>query len=445
MNLTEALENLSKNEFPKLINDYAATVGELWAKVYDVHFPDFDRVKTMFTYLKRYVEEPDAVFAIRAGNTRANNDGKTLRRGFLTAFKHDKRRFFYTDNDFATIIAKLIHDADWVMNYDEFKQAMLDRTFPVHFNASCTEEKDKAAYKIDAQNPGIGDGGYKVSHLVDVGTNYYFGGTRLWNLSKICEEYFPLEDYDKWKRNADGYYVREIDGALSSEQEQFLKAHFLRFACPLNYIFTPKQSGQIFGEVKIPKNDVGECPELLMYAKEQLKERYPDEYNEYFSLLMLPPEKLEDYPLDVSYVFKGKKKRTKSKVPAAKKTVKGKTAACKTSPSTKASTKKTAKASKSKSVQKTLAELEAEYSRDKLIEIAAFYLRNNVGLKKIEGKFKLTERLGFEAQNILQVFGIPTDGLLKGLLQRTSIDDAIAGATDATLQHTLEEIKVRGL
>ena len=251
------------------------------AEVKKAYFPDFDRVKTMFSYLKKYVDEPDAVFAIRAGNTRTNNDGKTLRRGFLTVFKHDKRRYFYTDNDFATIIAKLIHDTDWIMNYDEFKQAMLDRTFPVHFNASCTEEKNKAAYKIDAQNPGIGDGGYKVSHLVDVGTKYYFGGAQLWNLSKVCEEYFPLEDYDAWKLNFDGYYVREIDGALSSEQERFLKAHFLRFACPLNYIFTPKQNGQIFGEVKIPKNDVGECPELLAYAKEQLKEQYANEYNEY--------------------------------------------------------------------------------------------------------------------------------------------------------------------
>ena len=64
-----------------------------------------------------------------------------------------------------------------------------------------------------------------------------------------------------------------------------------------------------------------------------------DEYNEYFSLLMLPPEKLEDYPLDVSYVFKGKKKRAKSKVPAAKKTAKGKSTASTTSSSSKASTK----------------------------------------------------------------------------------------------------------
>ena len=317
MNFSEAIENMNKSEFPQLSNGNAATVGELWAEVKKVHFPDFDRVKTMFSYLKRYVDEPDAVFAIRSGNTRTNKDGKTLRRGFLTVFKHDKRRYFYTDNDFATIIAKLVHDTDWTMNYDEFKQAMLDRTFPVHFNASCTEEKAKAAYKIDAENPGIGDGGYKVSHLVDVGTKYYFGGTQLWNLSKVCEEYFPLGDYDNWTLNSDGYYVREIDGTLSTDQERFLKAHFLRFACPLNYIFTPKQNVQTFGEVKVPKNDVGECPEFLAYAKEKLRERYPDEYNEYFSLLMLPPEKLEDYPLDVSYVFKGKKKHTKSTTPAA--------------------------------------------------------------------------------------------------------------------------------
>lgn len=92
-----------------------------------------------------------------------------------------------------------------------------------------------------------------------------------------------------------------------------------------------------------------------------------------------------------------------------------------------------------------LAQLEAEYTYGKLIEVAAYYLRNNVGLIPVEKNvLHLTNKKGFVAQNILNVLGIKTDGALKGLLRKSNIDAEIAKATD-DFETTLEEIKKRGL
>ena len=55
MNLIDALENMNQTPFPELSAGKAETVKELWENcVKDVHFPDFNRVKTMFAYLKKY-------------------------------------------------------------------------------------------------------------------------------------------------------------------------------------------------------------------------------------------------------------------------------------------------------------------------------------------------------------------------------------------------------
>ena len=110
---------------------------------------------------------------------------------------------------------------------------------------------------------------------------------------------------------------------------------------------------------------------------------------------------------------------------------------------TKVSSKKST-LKKTSSKGKSLSLLESVYTHDKLIEIAAYYLKNSVGLKPIEQTFRLKKNKGFEAQAILKALGIDTSGKFKGILISTNIDDAITNAT-GLLKETLEEIKRRGL
>lgn len=291
MKLNEALININakSNKMEKMTSGHADDIATFWEDVVVPSLPPKDRVVDMFRVLKQYVEDPDAVFAIRTGNTRVKGDPKTLRRGFLTELEGDTRRYFYTDNDLATVVFKLIYNKDWDINYRDFKDTMAARAFPVHFNASCKEEKAKAAVPISFKSPGIGEAGYKVSHIFDTGMNYDFGNKTL-GMADIRKAYFPFDGYDDWKMNAKGYYARSVTGALPAEALKFLKAHFLRFACPLNYILTPKIGKKAYQKlgVKLKRNDIGECAELLAYAQEKFKALYGSVYDEYLKLLMLP-------------------------------------------------------------------------------------------------------------------------------------------------------------
>ena len=87
------------------------------------------------------------------------------------------------------------------------------------------------------------------------------------------------------------------------------------------------------------------------------------------------------------------------------------------------------------------------YTEDDMYEEAAYYLRNNVGLTEIEKKVLGCDNNGSSAKGHLNRLGIDTSrtSAHKGLLIHTSIDDAIANATDPVFRNTLEEINKRGL
>lgn len=309
MNLIQSLKKIDARSLPALPTKHNDYIKEFWEDVVVPALPDKDRTIKMFRLLKQYVEDEEAVFIIRTGNTRIDQNPETLRRGFLTVFSNEVTQYVYTDNDFATIIFKLVYDNYWDIDYQEFKNAMTNRLFPVHFNKTCAEERKKAAYPISFRSPNVGPFGYKVSHVFGTGTDYDFGDGNIWGLAEICRNYFPLGNYDDWKNKANSYQ-REMIGPLPSKAREFLKAHFLRFACPLNYVLTPKtrpQNCQKFGKVKIWKNDIGECPEFLAYAQEKFRDLYNAEgdYDDYVSRLMLPTIDMinapGDYEIDITY------------------------------------------------------------------------------------------------------------------------------------------------
>lgn len=89
------------------------------------------------------------------------------------------------------------------------------------------------------------------------------------------------------------------------------------------------------------------------------------------------------------------------------------------------------------------------YTYSEKLAVAAYYLRNNKGLVKVEeNHMKLIGRKGATAKYILNKLGLNTalKSVHKGLLTKTgsSLDDEIEKAT-GTFKITLEEIKKRGL
>ena len=75
---------------------------------------------------------------------------------------------------------------------------------------------------------------------------------------------------------------------MNSAARELLVAHFLRFTCPMNYIFTPNKDCHILG-VKVYMNDIAECDELQQYAMRQFHLRYGKVYEDFLNRIMLPP------------------------------------------------------------------------------------------------------------------------------------------------------------
>ena len=330
MTLEDSFKSISENKIPFLKDDRAYSVKELWDKVVKPLLLPKPVIESWFEEAKKYINDPDAVFFIRTGNTRKKGDPFTLRRGFYTKYQNNGISFVYDDNDIATYMYKLAYDGIWTPSASELKNALIKRTIPIKFTPSCKEEKARSAFVLTGKSPEIGKSGYKVSHIIDAGIDYDFGGTVL-GMASIISKYFKLGNYSDWNKCKDGYYLRVFPGDIDPDALRFLKAHFLRLTCPLNYILTPKKVLQV-NYIKVFKNDVGELKELQAYAMEQFKITYGKVYDEYLSMLMLPSQSLIKNPgdktIDVDYGFHIK--GLTPKVPTSKKSSSSKASTIKT-------------------------------------------------------------------------------------------------------------------
>ncbi len=284
INQNKKVESYKKTDVP------IGTIKEFWEIFVVPRLPKSDEInvyKKWFALLNRYCNDEDAVFAIRCfSNTCGGSKNyKTLRRGFYTKTNHPYS-FFYTDNYFAAYFLKMAMDG-FVPEYEDFKACMLSRKFPARFGPHDSKyEKPKAAYAINGKDPGFGTNGYKIAHIIDTGMNYDVHGKQV-GLAEICETYFPRGDYDDWKAETDSHgecYVRHLSG-LDKEAHEILKAHFLRFTCPFNYVLTPKKSCHICHKNGI--NDIAEHPAFQQYAQEQFYKLFGEEYKKYLECLKI--------------------------------------------------------------------------------------------------------------------------------------------------------------
>ncbi|MBE6416798.1 MAG: hypothetical protein E7032_09805, partial [Akkermansiaceae bacterium] len=85
MKLSQYLQNINKISVVKqLPSGSAASVGELWEKLISGLLPAKDVLLQWHKVLMDYVDRPDAMFAIRGGNSAKKDEYERLRRGFLT-------------------------------------------------------------------------------------------------------------------------------------------------------------------------------------------------------------------------------------------------------------------------------------------------------------------------------------------------------------------------
>lgn len=290
LTLKEKIKHISEPQLIPITKNTYETLDDFWDNFIKPLLPQKDTVLKWHAIIKKYVNDDSPVFAIRTYHnwTDKNHNNKELRRGFYTIVDNLDYSFFFTDNFFVAYFEKMVLD-NYVPEYDEFKEMMKNHQFPARYWKASCEEKEKALYNINAQNPGFMKHKYKISHIIDVGDNYWIGNEKK-SIKKICNEYNLRGDYLDWKNESksinDKYFVRHITINDSNPKlKEIFKEHFLRFVDPLNYILTPSKSIQIFTNSKIAHNDIGEYDNFKEYTKNKFKEIYGDIYIDYLNML----------------------------------------------------------------------------------------------------------------------------------------------------------------
>lgn len=250
--------------------------------------------------LQEYANLPDAIYPVRAFYNRDENfieaeKDDELRRGFLTKFDNADFALFFTDNFFVAYIEKMLLD-NYCPSLKEFYDLMISRKFPARFGISCESERRKAAYKIDAKNPGLNSAGYKIAHIVDTGKYYsYSESSSLKELAELFD--FGRGKYSDWNETSDTkgkFYIRLMNAKNPVYTKEILKSHFLRLTNPMNYFLTPKmrKEGKIYNEFRNLQNetkyDIAEYKNSQNYVHEQYKIQYGKQYTDFLNLIHLP-------------------------------------------------------------------------------------------------------------------------------------------------------------
>lgn len=252
--------------------------------------------------LSEYIEEPDAVFAVRAFadwyDKKDPEKDKQLRRGFLTKASNNQLSYFFCDNYFTAIIAKLIYN-NYCPALAEFKALLQSGDFPVRYWA-CKDENLKAFFPRVKRDPALGSTGYKIAHIADTADDFYFN-KKSQGLTELSEFLgFTRGDYEDWKQDSSGKYVRILD--INEDVKTVLKAQFMRCVNPLNYFLAPKDSGNsgVFNYFANPDKQnnkslkeridcrIAEYKSLTSYVNEVYSSMYGKVYKDFQSKILLP-------------------------------------------------------------------------------------------------------------------------------------------------------------
>lgn len=417
--LINKLGTIHTPKIPMLIDGYASTIENFWNSFILPKLPDSNVVLAWHKVLIEYVNTPDAVFAIRFYNNAPKDRYDDLRRGFLSKTNQDYS-FFYTDNFHAAYFFKMALDS-FVPTVKELLDTYKSRRFPSRFGRDTANERAMMAVP-KGLDPGIQTAGYKLAHIVNVGTDYYING-KTYTLSKLIEAYYPRGLRTDWKLHIDAtgtYYLRNFTPI--PEARRILIAEYLRFVHPFNYFLTPKSTCSQTPTCK----DIAEYQPLVDFVREKIAAIYGELYEEYLGLIMVDKASFthsnDQHIIDLKYGPNLKPVQSASSL-----SIKGAsnhftprqaTIASQPAPST--------------SIPKSLE-----------IQIVKEYLSNPAtSFRKLERQFLGIDSQarggGFIAKAIVNSYGVSAQD--KGLLTRTLLDIAIANSF-GKLKQTLCLIK----
>lgn len=355
--------------------------------------------------LMDYVVQPNAMFAIRNGNTARKFEYDKLRRGFLTKTS-EGYSFFYTDNFHAAYYLKMAMDG-FVPSVDEMVSAYNSRKFPARFGIDTSNERELMAIG-KGKNPGIQNAGYKIAHIFSVNEGYYksnhsFGG------KDIIDKYFPIGERSDWKYTGE-LYLRDL--IVKPEAREYLVAQFMRFVHPFNYFLTPKKTCCSTSVCK----DIAEYGPLIEYVRCRYADMYGKAYEDYLDMIMVDKKPTTSADgksiIDLSYGLDAEQKRPiirKTKIETALKN-------------------KSDESIKNGTDHADHSSIDIFKTKAMELQIIMEYLVNpKTSFRKLEKQFMNIDSKsnggGFKAKGIINAYGI--DAGKKGILSTVSIDEAI--------------------
>ena len=380
--------------------------------------------------LLKYVERDDATFWIRRyesssqSKKRLNNGRWPIRRACKT--EYDDFSYVFVSNYDAHEIFNMIRFVD-EPNDEEFALLMKEHRFPLHYDSGTSSDESMiASYPLVGSTRGgaLTVKHWYLAHILGVNNSEEYDCDV--NFNELC----PRGDISEWKQQGD-FVVRKIDEKFPGDKNVIV-AHFLRFIDPLNYYVVPGKSFQDNHNYKFKNNQIGEYTVLNDYMAAKYIEVYGEEKMNIFrkKVLAKPLYEVPDHKCSIDIEYGPKIKSQK-----------------KSSQNVKITFPTTTSNSLSNSVVKIKAPRTGRYSYDEKIEEAAYYLRHQDGLVKVEKNIlNIANGRGTTAKIHLNSLEINTERAIghKGLLISSDIDDEISKAT-GIFKNTLEEIKKRGL
>ena len=271
----------------------AKNIPELFEKLIKFQFQNTETIIKIHNSLIDYVSSPEPIFFIRLFHDAPNKDNSLLRRGFMSEYPNGMKTVF-CDNTFTELFTAMklsnIH-----YNSQDLHNLFNQEKLVVGFGQS-RQELEFTHYK-KGKKINLTQMGWYTAHIKPTGKG--FDG-------RSIKDFFQRPNRFEYRNDSK---IRSVNNDLNETELKVVKAHFLRLTHPLNSFLSPKrQDDQYEGGDKKTKSKIGEENELLSYARDYIKAKFPKEYEEFDKLTL-------DYELNYNLKIKNITWDIKKKIP----------------------------------------------------------------------------------------------------------------------------------
>ena len=357
--------------------------------------------------LSWYAEQEGAVLLSRLYESEGTSGNWDNRRNSLTI--SENYSYAFCSNHFARVIMTMALSG-FVPDKKDFWDMMVnERGFYLGSLFGLTPvEKRISAYSQKVYNAKFYTPGWYLAHIISVAAKeMQYKEHQDIDVKNI----FKLGREIDWQSDSMlGCKIRRNKDCLDAREKKVAIAHFLRCLDPINYFLVPNQNNTIYKKINAGDGSpLGENKFVVQFMFTKAHERFGSHFEDFLR------KALVDF--DIKSIYEKKSSIASAAIQAEY------------APGINATGDS------------------RKYSEDEEFEVAAYFLKNRVGLVNVEEiVLKVSSKRGWAAKEILNKLGIDTSKKSphRGLLAKSNIDDEIAKAT-GVFKNTLEEIKKRGL